>query len=248
LSGMTGTAREAAGELWQVYSLPTVAIPSNKPCVREQWPDRFFPDEKSKWEAIIAEVEKQHATGRPLLVGTRSVLASERLWQWLAERGLEAKILNATRLKEEAEIVALAGEKGRIIIATNMAGRGTDIKLGRGVTALGGLHVIATEWHESGRVDRQLFGRSGRQGDPGSAQAFVSFEDELIQKYLPKWIRSAVVESWSRNVPGREKIARSAFKLAQRKAQALAFKQRKGVVKSDQWLDEALSFAGGDTI
>ena len=248
LSGMTGTAREAAGELWQVYSLPTVAIPSNKPCVREQWPDRFFPDEKSKWEAIIAEVEKQHATGRPLLVGTRSVLASERLWQWLAERGLEAKILNATRLKEEAEIVALAGEKGRIIIATNMAGRGTDIKLGCGVTALGGLHVIATEWHESGRVDRQLFGRSGRQGDPGSAQAFVSFEDELIQKYLPKWIRSAVVESWSRNVPGREKIAKSAFKLAQRKAQALAFKQRKGVVKSDQWLDEALSFAGGDTI
>ena len=248
LSGMTGTAREAAGELWQVYGLPTVAIPPNKPCVRKQLPDQFFADEKGKWQAIIAEIEKMHATGRPLLVGTRSVLASERLWEWLSERGLEAKILNATRLKEEAEIVSLAGEKGRIVIATNMAGRGTDIKLGRGVMALGGLHVIATEWHESGRVDRQLFGRSGRQGDPGSAQAFVSFEDELIQKYLPKWIRLVVNESWSRNLPGREKIAAIAFRFAQHKAQALAFKQRKEVVRADLRLDEALSFAGGDTI
>jgi preprotein translocase subunit SecA len=248
LSGMTGTAREAAGELWQVYGLPTVAIPPNKPCRREHRPDRFFPDEKSKWQAIIEEIEKLHATGRPLLVGTRSVLASERLWQWLAGRGLEAKILNATRLKEEAEIISLAGEKGRIIIATNMAGRGTDIKLGRGVTALGGLHVIATEWHESGRVDRQLFGRSGRQGDPGSAQAFVSFEDELIRKFLPKAARSVMVESWRRNLPGRQKIAKAAFKFAQQRAQALAYKQRKSVVRSDLWLDEALSFAGGDTI
>ena len=161
---------------------------------------------------------------------------------------MEAKILNAARLKEEAEIISLAGEKGRIIIATNMAGRGTDIKLGHGVMALGGLHVIASEWHESGRVDRQLFGRSGRQGDPGSAQAFVSFEDELIQKYLPKSVRSAVVESWRRNLPGRGKIAKAAFRFAQRKAQALAFKQRKEVVRSDLRLDEALSFAGGDTI
>ena len=248
LSGMTGTAREAAGELWQVYGLPTVAIPSNKPCVRKQWPDRFFADENSKWLAIIAEVEKQHATGRPLLVGTRSVRASERLWQWLAERGLEAKILNATRLKDEAEIIALAGEKGRITIATNMAGRGTDIKLGRGVPTLGGLHVIATEWHESGRVDRQLFGRSGRQGDAGSAQAFVSFEDELIHKYLPQSVRKIAVESWCRNLPGREKIAKFAFRFAQRKAQSLAFKQRKVVMRSDLWLDEALSFAGGDAV
>ncbi len=248
LSGMTGTAREAAGELWQVYGLPTVAIPPNKPCVRLQMPDQFFCDEASKWEAIIAEIEKQHATGRPVLVGTRSVLASERLWQWLARRGLEAKILNATRLKEEAEIIALAGEKGRIIIATNMAGRGTDIKLGHGVRVIGGLHVIATEWHESGRVDRQLFGRSGRQGDPGSAQAFVSFEDELFQKFLPESIRKIVVKSWRRKLPGKEKIAKSAFRFAQRKAQALAFKQRKGVVQSDLWLDEALSFAGGDSV
>jgi preprotein translocase subunit SecA len=248
LSGMTGTAREAAGELWQVYGLPTITIPSNKPCVRRQLPDQFFPDQGGKWQAIIAEIEKWHSTGRPILVGTRSVLASERLGQWLAERGLEAKILNATRLKEEAEIISLAGEKGRITIATNMAGRGTDIKLGRGVMALGGLHVIATEWHESGRVDRQLFGRSGRQGDPGSAQAFISLEDELIQKYLPAALQKVVVKSWRRNLPGKHKIARSAFQYAQRKAQAQAFKQRKGVLKSDLWLDEALSFAGGDII
>ena len=248
LSGMTGTAHEAAGELWQVYGLSTITIPPNRLCVRRQLPDQFFADEKSKWCAIIAEIEKVHATGRPLLVGTRSVLASERLWQWLAERGLEAKILNATRLKEEAEIISLAGERGRIIIATNMAGRGTDIKLGQGVVALGGLHVIATEWHESGRVDRQLFGRAGRQGDPGSSQAFVSFEDELVCKFLPKTVRAMAVKYWSRNLPGKEKIAKKVFKLAQRKAQAMAFKQRKEVVRSDLRLDEALSFAGGDTI
>ena len=176
------------------------------------------------------------------------MLASERLWQWLAERGLEAKILNATRLKEEAEIISLAGEMGRIIIATNMAGRGTDIKLGQGVVALGGLHVIATEWHESGRVDRQLFGRAGRQGDSGSAQAFVCFEDELVCKFLPKTVRAMAMKCWSRNLPGKEKIAEFVFKLAQRKAQAMAYKQRKEVVRSDLRLDEALSFAGGDTI
>ena len=129
-----------------------------------------------------------------------------------------------------------------------MAGRGTDIKLGRGVMQLGGLHVIATEWHESSRVDRQLFGRSGRQGDPGSAQAFISLEDELFQKFLPAAIRKAVLESWRHNLPAREKIARAAFRLAQRRAQALAYQQRKGVMQSDLWLDEALSFAGGDPI
>jgi len=248
LSGMTGTASEAAGELWQVYGLPTITIPSNKPCIREQWPDRFFLGEDDKWRAVAAEIENLHPTGRPLLVGTRSVLASERLGQRLAERGLEAKILNATRLKEEAEIVSLAGERGRIIIATNMAGRGTDIKLGRGVVGLGGLHVIGTERHESNHVDRQLFGRAARQGDPGSAQAFISAEDELLLKFLPKPVRKGLIEAWRRNLPGKEQIARVAVKLAQNKAKALSFKQRRSVLRSDVWLDEALSFAGADTI
>jgi len=248
LAGMTGTAREAAGELWQVYGLPTVPIPPNKPCIREQWPDRFFLDANSKWQAIVAEIVKLHAAGRPILVGTRSVLASEQLGKRLAERNLAAKIINASRLKEEAEVIALAGERGRIIIATNMAGRGTDIKLGAGVAALGGLHVIASERHESGRVDRQLFGRSARQGDPGSAQAFVSAEDELLQKFLPKPGRNTLFEAWNRNLPGKQVLAKSALKFAQNKAQKLAFKQRRGVLRSDVWLDEALSFAGGDTI
>jgi len=248
LSGMTGTAHEAANELWQVYGLPTVSIPPNKPCIRQQLPDQFFLEEKGKWQAIIVEIEKIHATGRPVLVGTRSVLASERLWQQLAERGLEAKILNATRLKEEAEIIAMAGERGRITIATNMAGRGTDIKLGNGVTALGGLHVIASERHESGRVDRQLFGRAARQGDSGSAQAFASTEDELLRKYLPKPVQKIIIEAWQRNLPAKEKIAGAAVKSGQKRAQSLAFKERKSILRSDVWLDEALSFTGGNTI
>jgi preprotein translocase subunit SecA len=248
LSGMTGTAREAAGELWQVYGLATVSIPPNKPCIRQQLPDRFFADERNKWEAVVSEIRRINATGRPVLVGTRSVHASERLWQWLAERDLQAKVLNATRLQEEAEIIAMAGEAGRITIATNMAGRGTDIKLGKRVAGLGGLHVIGTEWHESGRVDRQLFGRAARQGDPGSAQAFASAEDELLRRYLSKPAQKAVSEAWRRQLPGRERVAKTALKSAQKKAQAQAFKQRRDVLRSDVWLDEALSFAGADTI
>jgi preprotein translocase subunit SecA len=248
ISGMTGTAREAAAELWQVYGLPTIAIPPNKPCIRQQLPDRFFLKEQDKWQGIISEIEKVHATGRPILVGTRSVLTSERLGRWLLERGLEPKILNATRLIEEAELIALAGDPGRIIIATNMAGRGTDIKLGKGVAAMGGLHVIASERHESGRVDRQLFGRAARQGDPGSAQAFVSAEDELIRKFLSKPAHKILVETWRRNLKGKKLIAGKAVQFAQKKAQSLAFKQRKDILRSDLWLDEALSFTGGDTI
>jgi preprotein translocase subunit SecA len=244
LSGMTGTAREAAGELWQVYNLPVVSIPTNRPCIREQWPDWVFADEDSKWQAVVTEIERIHSTERPVLVGTRSVFASERLWKMLADRGLEAKILNASRLKEEAEIIALAGEQGRITIATNMAGRGTDIKLGRDVAKLGGLHVIATERHESGRVDRQLFGRAGRQGDPGSAQAFVSAEDELIRRYLPSVARKTLDKVVRGKLKSKVRLAKAAFGLAQSKAQGLAFKQRRGVLRSDLWLDEALSFAG----
>lgn len=248
LSGMTGTAHEAAGELWQVYGLPTLAIPPNRPCLRQEWPDQYFPDEDGKWNAVVAEIQKWHATGRPILVGTRSVQASESLGRWLEKMGLEAKILNATRLQEEAEVVALAGERGRITIATNMAGRGTDIKLGRDVAALGGLHVIATERHESGRVDRQLSGRAARQGDPGSSQSFMSAEDELLRKYLAVPLRKAFVGASQRRWPASARAAKYLVRHAQNKAQALAFKQRRSVMRSDAWLDQALSFAGADTI
>jgi len=248
LSGMTGTARETAGELWQVYGLPVISIPPNRPCIREQWPDRVFSDEATKWRAVVEEIVRLHATGRPLLVGTRSVLASEGLSRALSERGLEAKVLNATRLADESAIIAMAGEPGRITIATNMAGRGTDIKLGPGVAELGGLHVLATERHESGRVDRQLFGRAGRQGDPGSGQAFVSAEDELIRRYLPAPARKALGGALRQSLPARERISKAAFRLAQRRAQKLAYRQRQEILAADLRLDEALSFAAPDPI
>jgi preprotein translocase subunit SecA len=244
LSGMTGTAKEAAGELWHMYGLSVITIPTNKPCIRQHRPDRVFAEEAAKWRAVADEVARVHATGQPLLVGTRSVAASEKLAGLLSERRLECRVLNAVRLKEEAEIVALAGHRGRITIATNMAGRGTDIILERGVAALGGLHVLATERHESGRVDRQLFGRSARQGDPGGAQAFVSLQDELIRRYLPRSVQKAVLSSWKRGAPGAYAMARGAFTLAQHKAHRLAFKQRKTVLRMDTWLEDSLSFAG----
>jgi preprotein translocase subunit SecA len=243
VSGMTGTAREAARELWQTYGLATVRIPTNRPCIREHWRDRVFADERTKWAAIVSEINRIHQTGRPILVGTRSVIASENLARLLRDQGLGFRVLNALHLKEEASIVAMAGEHGRITIATNMAGRGTDIKLGKGVAQLGGLHVIMTERHESGRVDRQLFGRAARQGDPGSAQAFVSAEDDLLQRNLPRALAKLVRATMKMHLPGRRAMANAAFRIAQAKAQRMAHKQRDAVRRTDSWLEEALSFA-----
>lgn len=248
LSGMTGTAREATSEFWQVYGLPVVSIPTNRPCIREQWPDQFFATETEKWADVVTAIGQVHATGRPVLVGTRSVAASERLSSLLKTQTIEHKLLNANRLKDEADVVALAGEPGRVTIATNMAGRGTDIRLGQGMVALGGLHVIATERHESGRVDRQLFGRSGRQGDPGSAQAFVSAEDEIIRRFLPETLQRTLKRSLEKRLAGHRQLAAFAFRLAQRRAQVSASKQRRALLKMDTWLEEALSFTGGDTV
>jgi preprotein translocase subunit SecA len=248
LSGMTGTAREAAGEFWQVYKLAVISIPTNEPCIRIHYRDRIFLDAVSKWQAVVEEIASVHASGRPLLIGTRSVAASEKLAALLTERGLYFRLLNAVRNQEEAAIVANAGYRGQITIATNMAGRGTDIKLERGVLELGGLHVIATERHESGRVDRQLFGRSARQGDPGSAQAFVSAEDELIRRYLPKTLQQNLKAALAARVPGHQSLGQGAFALAQRKAQRMAFRQRKSVLRTDDWLEEALSFTGAAVV
>jgi preprotein translocase subunit SecA len=244
LSGMTGTANEAAEEFWQIYKLPVIRIPTNKPCVRKQWPDRVFPDEHGKYLAIAEDVHRVHQSGRPVLIGTRNVAASERVAELLEQRGLECSLLNAVRLQEEASIIALAGQKNQITIATNMAGRGTDIKLGSGVAGVGGLHVIASERHESGRVDRQLFGRAGRQGDPGSAQAFVSVEDELLRRYVHPAFHRQVSAMVNRRLPAWQPAANAMFAIAQRNAQKIAYKQRKAVLKMDDWLDEALSFAG----
>ncbi|MEW6302143.1 MAG: preprotein translocase subunit SecA [Verrucomicrobiota bacterium] len=244
MSGMTGTAHEAATEFWQIYRLPVVTIPTNKPCIRQHGEDRIFLAEDEKWRAIVEEIERVHGTGRPVLVGTRSVAASDKLALLLTERKLEFKLLNAVRLREEALIIAEAGQPGRITIATNMAGRGTDIKLGQGVAERGGLHVIATERHESGRVDRQLFGRAARQGDPGSAQAFVSADDELVRRYLSRPMQRLLENILRGKIPGQHRLAASIFKLAQNNSQNLAFKQRKSVLRMDTWLEESLSFTG----
>jgi preprotein translocase subunit SecA len=245
LAGMTGTAREAAAELWHIYRMPVVVIPPNRPCIRQQAPDRIFLTEEAKWEAVTHEVTRIHATGRPILVGTRSVTNSELIAERLARRGLFCRVLNAVRHDEEAAIVACAGEPGRITIATNMAGRGTDIKLPPGVAGAGGLHVLATERHESGRVDRQLFGRAARQGDPGSAQAFVCLEDELLRRYLPRRLHQFITRLPIER-DGAAAAARAAFSLAQFNAQRAAFKSRQAVLRTDDWLDEALSFTGTD--
>ncbi len=174
LSGMTGTAKEATSEFWYIYGLPVITIPTHRPCIRKLSSDAVFTSAGQKWQGIVDEIARCHQTARPVLVGTRSVKASEKLAAMLSAGGLQYNLLNAVRHKEEAQIVAAAGEQGRITIVTNMAGGGTDIKLGGGVAELGGLHVIASERNESGRIDRQLFGRCARQCDPGSTQAFMS--------------------------------------------------------------------------
>jgi preprotein translocase subunit SecA len=155
-------------------------------------------------------------------------------------------VLNAVRHREEAGIVALAGEPTAVTIATNMAGRGTDIRLGKGVAGLGGLHVIATEGHESQRIDRQLFGRCARQGDPGSARLFVSMEDEIVQRFVPAAIRRGVQTQLRRQLPGSRLAAAGALRWAQAAAQRLAFQRRRAVLRTDTWLEDSLSFAARD--
>ncbi len=244
LAGMTGTAREAAAEFWHIYRLPVAPIPTHRPCCREVLPDALFAEADARWAAVAEEVLRLHAAGRPVLVGTRSVEASERLAAQLVARGVEHHVLNAVRHQEEAQIVAAAGQPGQITIATNMAGRGTDIRLGRGVAEAGGLHVIATERHESGRIDRQLFGRCARQGDAGSAQACVSLEDELLRRFLPAALRGRLQAVLRANPVRARPLVEAAVRLAQRTAQSQAFKQRRAVLRADTWLDEALSFSG----
>ena len=181
LAGMTGTAAQNWWEIRRVYKLWVVCVPTNRACIREFWPDRVFPTEDTKFDAVVQEVQRLVGLGRPVLIGTRSVEKSEKLSRRLTEAGVGHEVLNARQHDQEAKIVAGAGQPGRVTIATNMAGRGTDIKPSPEVTAAGGLHVLGTERHESLRIDRQLIGRAGRQGDPGSCQFFLSLEDELLE-------------------------------------------------------------------
>lgn len=181
LCGMTGTAKTEEDEFKQIYALPVLVMPTNKPLQREAKPDRIFRTQQAKFLAIADEVEAQHRIGRPVLIGTNSIEKSEYLSALLKKRKLDHHVLNAKFHEQEAEIVAQAGQRGAITVATNMAGRGTDIKLGDGVAELGGLHVIGCQRHESRRIDNQLLGRAGRQGDPGSSQFYLSMEDDLLR-------------------------------------------------------------------
>lgn len=181
LSGMTGTAETEATEFIKIYNMNTWVIPTNKPCIRKDMQDMVYKTEDAKWKAIVAEIKKRHEKGQPILVGTASVERSEKMHQLLLKEGIPHDVLNAKNHSREAEIIQFAGYKGKVTVATNMAGRGTDIVLGPGVKELGGLHVLGTERHESRRIDNQLRGRAGRQGDPGSSQYFLSLDDDLMR-------------------------------------------------------------------
>ena len=183
LSGMTGTAETEAGEFWDIYKLDVVVIPTNRPIARNDMNDRIYKTKREKYNAVIEEIVRLTEAGRPVLVGTTSVEISELLSRMLTMRKIKHNVLNAKLHQKEAEIVATAGQSSTVTIATNMAGRGTDIKLGEGVLELGGLCVIGTERHESRRIDNQLRGRAGRQGDPGESQFYLSLEDELMRRF-----------------------------------------------------------------
>jgi preprotein translocase subunit SecA len=243
LAGMTGTAREVSGELWSVYRLATNRIPTNRPSKRELLPGQIHPTEDKKWQAVVDRVAEIHSQGRPVLVGTRSVQASEHLSRMLTLQGLPHQLLNARQDKEEAMIVARAGERGRITIATNMAGRGTDIKLEDGVAELGGLHVIATELHEARRIDRQLFGRCGRQGNPGTCEAIISRQDELARIYSGR-VWKAVGAAVNRGEGVFSRTRAFDLKMAQRAAERLHLRMRRDLLKADEQLDSALAFSG----
>jgi preprotein translocase subunit SecA len=237
LSGITGTAVEASPEFWRIYELPHVVIPPHRPSRRVAMPAQYFRDAASKWSAIVAQITEIHAQGRPVLVGTRSVAASEHLGRLLSARHLSFSILNAVRDKEEAAIIKLAGEPRAITIATNMAGRGTDIRLGVSVAKVGGLHVIVTELHESARIDRQLMGRAGRQGDPGSTCCFASLEDELIERFLPAFFKRLAALLLARSSSG---AVSRLFAYAQSRAEKFSYRQRQLVMQQDRQLAEAL--------
>jgi preprotein translocase subunit SecA len=246
LCGMTGTAADATVEMEKVYSRRVTVIPTNRPVIREQRPTRIFRTAEAKWRAIVESIAEAHARSRPVLVGTRSIEASEHLAQRLEARGLPHRILNANFDKEEADMIAGAGKGGRhaaITVATNMAGRGTDIKPDGAALEAGGLHVLLTEIHTAKRIDRQFIGRSGRQGDPGSAQIFASLEDELARLYLRhelRWVRTAPVwqeeEAALRWVP----VILRTLRMAQRRAEARARRGRSGVLRQDDWIDKHL--------
>jgi preprotein translocase subunit SecA len=245
LSGMTGTARQNFFELRRVYKLWVVAVPTNRHVIRQQWPDRVFPTEDAKFAAVVEEVQRMRDRGRSVLIGTRSVEKSEKLSILLYEAGIDHQVLNARQHEKEAQIVALAGQRGRVTIATNMAGRGTDIKPDPEVTNAGGLHVLGTERHEAKRIDRQLAGRSGRQGDPGSCQFFVALDDELLEGLGP--VREAHLRELGRRGGNVDwQVYQPKFLRAQRRVERRHRRQRVDLMLYEKQRQEILKDLGAD--
>ena len=239
ISGMTGTAKTEEEEFRDIYNMYVIEIPTNKPCIREDMADLMFATEKGKYNAIVNFIKEVHATGQPILVGTISVESNERLSALLNKEHLPHEVLNAKNHAREAEIIAHAGEKGSITIATNMAGRGTDIKLGEGVKDLGGLCVIGTERHESRRIDNQLRGRAGRQGDPGYSQFFISFEDDLMRRFGTDKIKTMIQSiGYNDAEPIRSKMFSKSVESAQKKVEGNNYDMRKSLLDYDNIVSE----------
>lgn len=239
LSGMTGTAKTEEEEFRNIYNMYVICIPTNKPVIREDLPDLVYATEKGKYKAIINTVKEIHEKGQPILIGTISVESNEHLSGLLKKAGLPHEVLNAKNHEREAEIIAKAGEKGAITLATNMAGRGTDIKLGEGVKELGGLCVIGTERHESRRIDNQLRGRAGRQGDPGMSQFFVSFEDDLMRRFGTDKIKSMLQSlGIDDDMAIRSKALTRSIETAQKRVEGNNYDIRKSLLDYDNVLNE----------
>ncbi len=283
LGGMTGTAMTEAGEFWKIYKLDVVAIPTNKPLKRINPPDLVYMTDKDKWEAIVGEVVEVHNTGRPILIGTTDVAKSEKLSSLLKRRGIKHELLNAKpeNVARESEIVAQAGRREAVTIATNMAGRGTDIILGgnpetmawaqlkdkyvtrldvpddvwkntvdaidakegmkaagREVAAAGGLHIVGTERHESRRIDNQLRGRAGRQGDPGSSRFYLSLQDELMRLFGGEWVAGVLSRLGMKEGEAIEnRMVSKRIEAAQKKVEEYHFDQRKNLLEYDEVMD-----------
>ncbi len=239
LAGMTGTAETEAEELHKIYSLDVVVIPTNRPMVRNDEADVVYINERAKFNAVVGEIEEMNQQGRPVLVGTTSIEKSEYLANLLTRQGITHEVLNAKQHEREANIIKDAGSKGAVTIATNMAGRGTDIKLGPGVADVGGLHVIGTERHESRRIDNQLRGRAGRQGDPGSSRFFVSFGDDIMKRFSPEWVPGMMTKlGMTEEMPLESRMVTRAIEQAQQKVEGHNFDIRKRLVEFDDVINQ----------
>ena len=239
LSGMTGTAKTEEQEFQKIYGLDVIVIPTNKPMIRIDYPDVIYKTKRAKYKAAVAEIEECHKSGRPVLVGTTSIAQSEELSAMLKRRGIAHNVLNAKYHEKEAEIISKAGQYGAVTIATNMAGRGTDIMLGEGVPELGGLHIIGTERHESRRIDNQLRGRCARQGDPGSSKFFLSLEDDLMRLFGSDNI-SGIMDKlgMEEDEPIEHKLVTKSIESAQKKVEARNFTIRKQVLEYDNVMNQ----------